>query len=142
MELSPSTLNDIAIRLNDDKKSNKMHFAIMDSNFVPDDPTSWIEGLRMRAVQVGLCENAEQLKFFVTSENETKPNLHWLNNKDVLGLFMKPIDSRQMLFLLSEYLPNDFTMYRFDNLGWSQPQMPVHIAKNVHLDALSNLAPH
>jgi hypothetical protein len=137
IEMSPSTLNDIAIRMNNEKNSAKLHFAVMDSNFVPDDPTSWIEGLRMRAVQGGLCENVEQLKFFVTSENETKPNLNWLNAKDMLGHFIKPLDTRQMLFLLSEHLPNQHTMFRFNNVGWSQPQLSVHVAKNLHLEALS-----
>lgn len=137
IEMSSSTLNDIAIRMNQEKNSAKLHFAIMDSNFVPDDPTSWVEGLRMRAVQVGLCENIEQLKFFVTAENESKLNLNWLNSKDLLGYFIKPLDTRQMLFLLSEHLPNAHTMYQFDNVGWSQPQLSVHVAKNLHLEALS-----
>lgn len=137
VEMSPSSLNDIAIRMSSEKNSAKLHFAIMDSHFVPDDPASWVEGLRMRAVQVGLCENVDQLKFFVTSETETRPNLNWLNNKDILGYFLKPLDTRQMLFLLSEFLPNEHTMYQFSNVGWSQPQLSVHVAKNVHLEALS-----
>ncbi len=137
IEMSPSTLSDIAMRMNREKNSAKLHFVIIDSNFVPDDPTSWIEGLRTRAVQVGLCENIEQLKFFVTAENESKPNLNWLNSKYLLGYFIKPLDTRQMLFLLSEYLPNKNTMYKFDNVGWSQPQLSVHVAKNLYLEALS-----
>jgi len=137
VEMSPSTLNDIAIRMTNERSSAKMHFAIMDSNFVPDEPGPWIEGLRMRAVQVGLCENIEQLKFFVTTDAEVKPNLNWLNSKDLLGYFIKPIDTRQMLFLLSEFLPNEHSMFRFDNVGWSQPQLAVHVAKNVHLETLS-----
>jgi hypothetical protein len=42
-----------------------------------------------------------------------------------------------MLFLLSEFLPNQHTMFQFNNVGWSQPQLSVHVAKNLHLEALS-----
>ncbi len=137
IEMSPATLNDVAIRLSNEKHNSKMHFLIIDSNFVPDDPVSWVEGLRMRAVQVGLCENIDQLKFFITTEHENKPNMHWLNNKDILGLFIKPLDGRQMMFLLSEFLPNSYTLYKFDNVGWSQPQLSVHVSKSIHLEAIS-----
>lgn len=137
VEISPSDLNDIVEKKVDATAKIKMNLAIFDANFVPEDPASWIEGLRMRASQLGFCDNPEQLKFFVTTEGEPPVNSHWNTSKDILGLFGKPIDIRQITFLLSEYLPNSNTMYRFDNLGWSQPQLPVHVAKELHLEALS-----
>ena len=56
---------------------------------------------------------------------------------DILGLFIKPVDTRQLLFLMSEYLPNKDSVYQFENLGWAQPGLPVHVSKGVQLEALS-----
>lgn len=136
-ELSPSSVTDIALRGGHEGNTAQLNFAIIDSNFVPEEASSWIEGLRNRAVQVGLCETAEQLKFFLLTDNENRMSASWLASKDIAGMFVKPIDARQMLFLLSELLPNKHTMFRFDNIGWSEPQLPIHVAKKAHLEALS-----
>jgi len=137
VELAPGSIDEIAVRLNVAAPSIKINFAVLDANFVPDDPSSWIEGLRNRSVQVGLCDTLDQLKFFVLIENESKPNMNWLNAPAIMGLFHKPADSRQMLFLLSELLPNPHTMYQFGNLGWSQPSLSVHVSKNIGLESIS-----
>ncbi|NJL25667.1 MAG: hypothetical protein HC902_11175 [Calothrix sp. SM1_5_4] len=62
---------------------------------------------------------------------------NWLNTPDFLGLYIKPVDQRQLLFTLSENLPNKNTLYNFDNLGWSSPGLPIHVSKDVELEALS-----
>lgn len=136
VDLGPANLAAISAHTEEVKADTKLDVMIVDTSFVPEEPSSWIEGLRTRSVQVGLNEKPDGLKFFLTTESE-KSSLNLLNSKDVLGLFIKPIDSRQLLFLLSEFLPNEHTLYGFKNIGWSQPNMPVHVSKNVDLEMLS-----
>ncbi|HMN68643.1 MAG TPA: hypothetical protein PKC28_08895 [Bdellovibrionales bacterium] len=137
VEITPASLKDIVDRMSAAKKEAKLHLCVVEAAFVPEDPATWIEGMRLRAGQVGLVENPEDLKFVVLSETEGKVNPNWLNNKDILGLFVKPVDMRGLLFLLSEYLPNHHTLYNFANLGWSEPNLSVHVSKDVELEALS-----
>lgn len=138
VEISPANLNDIMARLSSMQKETSLNTLILESSFAPEDPTSWIEGLRMRAVQVNLAKTPDQLKFFfITDSEQPKAFLNWLNCPDILNVFLRPVDNRQLLFLLSEYLPNKNTVYQFDNVGWSSPSLNVHVAKNVELEALS-----
>lgn len=137
IEMSPASLTDIMARFTEEKAAQKLNAMIVDTSFVPEDVGPWVEGLRMRAQQLNLTEADSPLKFFFLQDPENRQHNTWINSPDVLGLFMKPTDTRQLLFLLSEYLPNKNTVYNFDNLGWSSPSMPVHVAKDVDLEALS-----
>ena len=137
VEVGPASLSDIAVKLSNDERNKDLDVMILDAPFVPEDPQGWIENLRTRAMQVGLIKDPAALKFFLLSDNETKVNEYWLNIPDIVGLFIKPVDTRQLGFLLSEYLPNKNTVYQFENLGWSQPNLPIHVSKSVHLEALS-----
>lgn len=137
IELSPASLVDIMARFTEEKAAQKLDAIIVDTSFVPEDVSPWVEGLRNRAQQLNLTPPESPLKFFFLQDPENRQPATWITSPDVLGLFMKPIDNRQLLFLLSEYLPNKNTVYNFDNLGWSSPNMPVHVAKEVDLEALS-----
>jgi hypothetical protein len=137
VEISPANLSDLMARYNEEHAAKKFHAIIIDTTFVPEEVHSWVEGLRMRARQVGVSEENYPLKFFFLQESENRIAQSWVNSPDVLGLMIKPVDPRQLLFLLSEYLPNKNTIYQFENLGWSSPGMPVHVAKKVDLQALS-----
>lgn len=136
IEISPASLTDILAKARTEQINKALEVLIVDTAFVPEDPTAWIEGLRQRAAQVGLVKKPTDLKFWLTSESE-EINPNYLNNSDMLGLFIKPVDQRQILFSLSEHLPNPNTMYQFDNLGWTQPSLPIHVSKGIELDALS-----
>ncbi len=137
VEISPASFNDIVARMMSNEKETSLDTLIVESNFAPEDPTSWIEGIRMRAQQVGLVKSPEQLKLFFIADGEGKSLMTWLNARDVINVFYRPVDNRQLMFLLSEYLGNKNTVYQFDNVGWSSPSLSVHVAKNVELEALS-----
>lgn len=133
----PASLGEIASKMMSAEHSKELSFLILDSAYVPEDPTAWVQGLRSRAVQVGLIKESTDLRFFITTETSDKINPALINNPDILGLFVKPVDVRQMLFLLSEYLSNRNTLYQFQNIGWAEPILPVHVSKAVDLEALS-----
>lgn len=136
VEIKPASLSDIVAKLNSEARTHEIEALIVDASFVPEDPISWIDGLRMRAAQVGLIKNPGELKFWLLQESE-EVSSNYLNCPDFLGLFIKPADQRQILFSLSENLPNKHTPYRFDNLGWSRPTLNIHVSKEVDLEALS-----
>lgn len=135
VELHPASLTEIMTRMSSSEKEENLDAVIIEANFTPDDPAAWIEGVRNRAQVAGLTKEPDQIKFFMITDGEIRPS--WLASKDVPNVFVRPVDGRQLMFLLSEYLPNHFTMYRFDNLGWTSPSMSVHVAKEVELEALS-----
>lgn len=137
VEIRAAGINDIMTKMTSESASKSLDVLIVDTNFVPDDTVAWVEGLRTRAVQVKLINDPKDLKFLIVSEGEIKNSAKWLNNPDILGLFIKPVDTRQMLYFLSEYLANKNTLYHFDNLGWSSPGISVHVSKQLHLEALS-----
>jgi len=137
IDLSPANLSDISTKLTLATENKELDAIIADSAYIPDDTAPWIEGLRMRAVQTGKTKQLTDLKFFIISEPEARINPKWMDNPDILGQFVKPVDTRQLGFLLSEYLPNKNTVYQYENLGWGQPNLPLHVSKNVHLEMLS-----
>lgn len=136
IDLTPASLSDIVDKMQSDQKSGHIEGLILDSNFMPEDTVSWMDGIRLRARQIGLVEEGRTLKFWLISESE-RVDKGWLNNPDLLGMFIKPVDQRQILFSLSEHLPNKNTLYQFDNLGWTSPGMNMHVSKEIELEALS-----
>ena len=136
--MSPAGLGDIMQKLTSEDTSKALDVMIVETSFVPEDSAAWIDGLRNRAMQLNFIKHPEQLKFMLVSDGENlRHSEKWLRSPDILGLFIKPVDTRQMLYFLSEYLSNQNTLFHFNNLGWSAPGVPVHVSKQVHLEALS-----
>ncbi len=137
VEMAPAGLDDIMAKMTSEDTSKSLDLMIVDATFVPEDSAAWIDGLRTRALQLNLVQNPADLKFIIVAEHESRQSDQWLNSPDILGLFLKPVDNRQMLYFLSEILGNNNTLFNFLNLGWSSPGIPVHVAKGVQLEALS-----
>lgn len=110
---------------------------IVDAAFVPSDVKAWITGLREKAAQSNMLAPNRVLKIIITTDKESPPPLEWLNHPDIIGIFPKPIDMRQMGFNLSEALDIPFTPYRFDNLTWAEPNLSIHVAKETQLESVS-----
>jgi hypothetical protein len=110
---------------------------IIDAAFIPSDFNAWLEYLRTTAHQKGLLPNPESLKIILMTEREDKLDRSWLDCPQVVGLLVKPIDSRQLLFLLSEALNNSYTAYEFKNIGWANALSNCHMSREMELEALS-----
>lgn len=137
INITPASSSDILSKLGSQEQTQELHAMIVDSAYVPDDIQPWVDGLRARGKQIGLTKEDQVLKFFVIAENDSRARERWLASPDVLGYFLKPVDTRQLGFLLSEYLPNKNTVYQFENLGWAQPGIAMHVSKDVQLESLS-----
>lgn len=137
LTLSAASLSAVVARMSAEKTNAEIGALILDTAFVPEDPLAWIEGLRTRAIEVGLTKKDNPLKFFLIADDAGHLVKHYIDMPDILGLFIKPVDNRQLMFLLSEYLPNKNTVYQFENLGWANPSVFIHVSKSVELEALS-----
>ena len=137
INLTPATNLDILNKLGAQERNQELHAIVLDSAYVPEDVDAWIDGLRLRAAQLKLLKDDQVLKFFIVSETDSRARERWLSSQGITGYFLKPVDTRQLGFLLSEFLPNKNTVYQFENLGWAQPGIPMHVSKDVQLDALS-----
>lgn len=135
--ITPASMEDVVGKLSRQEANHPIQAIILDAAFVPEDTESWVTGLSMRAVQVGLVKNVSELKLYVVADGDHRAKTRCLKNPEVVGYFIKPVDTRQLGFLLSEFLPNKNTVYQFENLGWSQPSIPMHVSKNMQLEALS-----
>lgn len=137
VEMAPATLEDVMQLATPAPPAIRLKSLVLDSAFVPAEPAGWFEGIRGRAVQQQHCSQPSELKFFIIGDNEGRFSPAWLNSPDVSGFFVRPVDNRQFMFLLSESLKNKHTVYNFDNLGWSQPNLNVHVSKPIRLEAIS-----
>jgi len=136
IEITPTPMNEIVDHLVSQVKPMAFDIWILDSGFMPHEPSEWMENIRTRAVQVGLCQRPQDLKFIILTDREQIPP-GVLNQPDILGSFCKPPELRQLTFLLSEALGNTNTLYHFDNLGWAEPNLPIHVSKEVALLSIS-----
>ncbi|MGE4131158.1 MAG: hypothetical protein AB7F86_05935 [Bdellovibrionales bacterium] len=137
VEFSPAGLDAIMEKMTADQTSKSLDVMIVDTNFVPEDAYSWIEGLRTRALQLNLIQKPEDLAFILVADGNPSRTEDWFTNPNILAMLMKPVDHRQLLFLISEQLTNRNTLYNFHNLGWSEPGISVHLSKEVELESLS-----
>ena len=63
LTLTPASLSDIVTKMSSAQQNKDLEIIIMDTAYVPEDPVAWIEGLRNRAVQVGLVKDPRCLNF-------------------------------------------------------------------------------
>lgn len=136
IELSPASLSEIFQKTHSTELSKNIDAMIVDSNFIPDEPSGWMDGLRTRAKRMGYLKDGKDLKIWVTSAKDTVPT-SWLNRSEIIGLLPKPVDNRQLLYMLSCELQNKNTLFTEANLGWSQPGFNLHISKEIELEAVS-----
>lgn len=138
IELSPAGLDVIMTHFSSAKSGAKrLDIIILDGPFLPHDPTPLLQGLAERAQMSGLIPTVESLSVFGLLESERSLPEGWVNHPMIKGIFTKPIDTRHLYFLLSEYLKNKNTLFHFENLGWSSPNLSIHTAKSIELESLS-----
>ncbi len=137
VELSPAGIEDILEYESGPRKKIKLNALIVDAAFMPEDPSGWCEGLRQRAVQAEATQDPAAMRFFIVGDSDHRNLPGWFASPQISGYFVKPIDMRLLMFLLSEFLDNKTTIYHFENLGWAQPTLNTHVSKSIKLEALS-----
>ena len=134
--VQPAAQTEISTRAKADRRLAHLEALVVEADILPPDPQPWIEGLRQAARDANLTTPEREVHFWVVTARDEVPEA-WLKVPEILGAFRRPVDLRQMLFSFSENLPNGNTRFQFDNLGWTQPGLSVHVSKSIDLEAIS-----
>lgn len=115
---------------------NSLDMIIIDESLAPNSE-QWIDALYQRASLCGLIHNHQPITVIIMC----RPGSGWkperYNKPNVFGFIEKPIDARNALYDIALGLNAEFTKYTFSNISWSPKKLPVHIAREVELKALS-----
>lgn len=114
-----------------------MDAMIIDTAFVPKNFVEWVEFLKTSALQKGLIKRAEDLKIILTSDREDRLEREWLDSPHVVGFVLKPFETRHLLAMLGLATGNPFTAYTFSNLGWADTGTNCHMAREMHIETVS-----
>jgi hypothetical protein len=122
---------------NSTPKLSTLDALIIDTAFVPREFDGWLEFLRTSLTEKGMIKRPEDLKILLISDREDRLERQWLDSPHVIGLLIKPLETRTMLFLLAEAIHAKFSMYRFENIGWAETHTNLHMSKEIQLEAIS-----
>ncbi len=137
IEISPPTID----ALKSTQKHERLiglHVVVVDINLIPGrNVDDFIERLTDRAQQLALIPMGQKPKFILLVDNDQKPDHRSFTNTSIIGLVAKPIEPRQLSFMVATALGTKYSIYSFPNLGWANAKLSVHVAKDVILERLS-----
>lgn len=110
---------------------------VIDSHFVPEDPSSWIEGLTMLCKKSQRLPPDNELKILVIGADEKELDPRAYDHPQIKAVLQSPIDMRTFFLILSICTDNRFTLYNFANISWLDNRITVQIAKPVTIVKLS-----
>ena len=136
VELCPVTAAEMADKLGAPPMET-MDAMLIDVAFIPKEFAGWIEYLRQGAAQSGLIKRPDDLRVILMTDREDKLERSWLDSPNVIGLLIKPLDTRHLAFLLSEALRNPYTAYHFGNIGWASTLVNSHMSREIEMETVS-----
>ncbi len=110
---------------------------IINSALVPAAVQEWIDGLQAASEKRGLSSTDRRVKIILVGEESPAflPKIYKVYSID--GMIYKPVESRRLQCLLSNLINSPFTLYQFDNISWIPSAIPVYVAKESHLESIS-----
>ncbi|MGE0763860.1 MAG: hypothetical protein AB7N80_11330 [Bdellovibrionales bacterium] len=128
-DLQPKTTNE---------KISSLDLMVVDLALVPGGNISgFIEAVNEQAAKAGLMKHRKRLKFILTCVTEKQLKHRDWAHPDLIGVIVKPAEMRHLSFLVANALGTKHSVYRLNNLGWMPALLPVHVAKDVRLEMLS-----
>jgi hypothetical protein len=97
----------------------------------------FIIAVNEQAAKNKLLKPGQRPKFVFLVENEQQLRHQAFANPDVVGLLAKPVEPRHLSFVVATALQTKFSIYSFPNLGWASVLLPIHVARDVQLENLS-----
>lgn len=136
--LSLPSADDLRAKQAQHEKIESIDLVILDFALVPSgNIDGFMEAFCSQAEAAGLIKGGIRPKFLITVENEKQIDHHRFTHKDIVGILPKPVENRPLNFLVTVALDLKFTVYRFENLSWTPTILPIHVAKEVQLEELS-----
>jgi len=115
----------------------KLDLLIVDAGFIGANIQAWLDGLYSVTRQKGLIGEKERLRIMVLVEEHQTIDLKKYAQPEFLGMIYKHGDVRSMLVQISQHMDNRFTIYNSDNVGWASVLFNIHVAKDIHLEQIS-----
>lgn len=143
---SSSTVKfEIAVPVPEEVKSKRqieqissLDLVIVDKEFINSNNVgAFIDGFTNEARKAGIIKPEGRLKIIVTVKAETQLQPRQYNHRDIIGLVAKPIDHRQLSFLATAALQSRYSVYTFANINWLESKLSIHVAKDIHVESLS-----
>ncbi len=110
---------------------------IMESHFMPTEASDKLKDLTERARVNNLLEDKTHIPVILIAEESTRLAESWVDQPEIRNVFYSPIDTRALIFCLSETLRNRSTKYCLENLGWLQHKVKLHVGKKTLLESIS-----
>jgi hypothetical protein len=112
---------------------------IVNSDLVPENVDSWIEGIQALASGVGICSANRPMNILIISDTTTRMASiqKKYRNAKIAALLFKPIDIKSLLFQTSILCRSPFTKYNFENQNFAETNFEAHLTKEVRLDGIS-----
>lgn len=129
--------DDLAAQKSDERLAN-LDMLIVDLDLVPGgDIDTFVTHTRALLDKAKMPTAGERLKILFTTDDLSRVQHRRFANRDIVGILLKPLEPRHLSFLVANALGTRFSIYRFDNLNWLPALMPVHVARDVHLESLA-----
>lgn len=119
------------------ERIQSIELIVLNIDFINTPIGDWIDNIQNLLASKGMLHGDNKLKVLLIGETQRKVDLYTLHRPEVIGFIPKPIDNRQLLFLSAFALKDSFTMYRFDNIGWHNSILHVHLAKPARVTSIS-----
>lgn len=110
---------------------------IISNTLIPHDYSTWYNGLIERAKESQLLPGNSKIKIILMGDESPKLSDKLYKDSPVDGILFKPIENRRLQFLLSSVVDSPLTQYNFENIYWSPSNISVYVAKESHLEVLS-----
>lgn len=131
-EISLPTLEELRSEMSMDNLDS-LDLLLIDQSMVPEETEGWIVGIQQNAVAAGLVKGDRQLRVIVMGNIESRAKLKALRYSKISAIVPKPIETRQLLAHVSVGIQCPFTVYNFENLGWSNRSLTAQMAKSAEL---------
>lgn len=137
VEISPPGPEDVRAVVKDEKLLG-LHLVIVDLNLIPGkNVDSFIENMTERGQALGLLPRDEKPKFILLVDNEAALTHRKYARPEIAAVLAKPAEARHLGFAVASALDAKHSIYTFTNLGWAHQLQPIHVAKDVVLEKLS-----
>jgi hypothetical protein len=137
VEISPPSPEDLKAQGKEEKLAG-LHLIIVDVNLIPGrNVDAFIENMTERGEALGLLPKGQKPKFILLFDTEAGFDHRKYAHASIVGMFAKPVEARPLGFTVATALDSRHSIYTFTNLGWANQLLPVHVAKDVILERLS-----
>jgi hypothetical protein len=108
---------------------DELHAIVVDQALLPKDLDTFIPILHSSIAKKGVKTPPGGPAIIVTGDRLAQDRLMGFLDRPFYTALPKPIETRRLLFTLSEVTDSPFSVYAFDNIGWKEDQIEAKLAR-------------